>query len=242
MHHFFKQLFAEASLVYNHGSLILPYFQTIIDHHDVLDQRLQVLFEAYMGLAVAEKVQVQQAYGNNNSIAQVCNNAIRPVKFDELPVGIRDPLKGLYGSRGVLYQMLTAKDNYDAVKKRCGSLKGHFESFRVHNPLSVCPFCGMENLLTDYDDTKNEYDHYLSKGDYPFYSINFNNLTPVCDYCNKAGNKGQKDIPFQPGTNLQVQDELYDPYSVAYPTHAIELTINASTTDLKKTLIAGRYP
>jgi len=128
--------------------------------------------------------------------------------------------------------MLTAKKDYDAVKNRCGSLKGHFEQFRTENKFSVCPFCGMENLLTDYDDAKNEYDHYLSKGNYPFCSINFNNLTPVCDYCNKAGNKGPKDIPFQPKTDPQIQDELYYPYSSAFPDHGIQLTINATNTDL----------
>lgn len=233
MHYFFVQLFAEVNPAYDHADLIHPDFQSIIDNHKVLDQRLETVFRAYMALAPAEKTQVQQAYNNNNNIEQVCNNTIRPVKFSELPAGIQNPLVDLYGSKGTLYQMLTAKDGYDAVKNKCGSLKEHFEKFREQNQISVCPFCGMENLLTSYDDAKNEYDHYLSKGDYPFCSINFNNLTPVCDYCNKAGNKGQKDIPFQPGTNPQIQDELYFPYSSAYPGHVIELKINSNTTDLK---------
>jgi hypothetical protein len=233
MHHFFMQLFAEASPNYNHAVFIHPDFQSIINNHGVLNQKLELVFTAYMGLTIAEKTQVQQAYNKNNDIEQVCNNAVRPVKFSELPMEIQDCLKGLYGSKGILYQMLTAKNDYDAVKNRCGSLKGHFEQFRKENKFSVCPFCGMENLLTDYDDAKNEYDHYLSKGDYPFCSVNFNNLTPVCDYCNKAGNKGPKDIPFQPKTDPQIQDELYYPYSSAFPDHGIQLTINAANTDLK---------
>ncbi|WP_431609269.1 hypothetical protein [Chryseobacterium sp. 'Rf worker isolate 10'] len=233
MHNFFTQLFAEISAAYNHPDFIHPDFQTIIDNHEALNQKLEAVFTAYMALAPAGKAQVQQAYSNNNNIEQVCNNTVRPVKFDELPAGIQDPLKALYGSKGTLYQMLTAKDNYEAVKNKCGSLKGHFEKFRGQNPISVCPFCGMENLMTEYEDGKNEYDHYLSKNDYPFCSINFNNLTPICDICNKPGYKGQKDIPFQPNTNPQIQDELYDPYSIAYPEHVIDLKINSTSTDLK---------
>lgn len=233
MHHFFMQLFAEVSPVYHHADFIHPDFQTIIDSHGVLDQKLNAIFTAYMALLPAEKKQVQQAYSNNNSIEQVCNNAVRPVKFDELSNGIQDPLKALYGSEGELYKMLTAKKGYPAVKNRCGSLKGHFEKFREINPASVCPFCGMENLLTEYEDGKNEYDHYLSKNDFPFCSINFNNLTPICDTCNKPGYKGQKDIPFQPKTNPQIQDELYFPYSTTFPDHSIDLKISSTTTNLK---------
>lgn len=233
MHHFFTQLFGEVNPAYRHADFIHRDFQKIIDNHGALDQKLEAVFTAYMALAPAEKTQVQLAYSNNNNIEQVCNNTVRPVKFSELPAGIREQLKALYGSKGALYQMLTAKDGYDAVKKKCGSLKGHFEKFRKENPISVCPFCGMENLLTEYEDGKNEYDHYLSKGDYPFCSINFNNLTPVCDYCNKPENKGRKDIPFQPGTGPQIQDELYNPYSTAYPDHAIYLKINSANTNLE---------
>jgi hypothetical protein len=145
---------------------------------------------------------------------------------------MRGCLKDLYGSEGLLYKMLTSKNYYQAVKNRCGSLKGHFENFRTTNLFSICPFCGMENLLTDYDDSKNEYDHYISKGDYPFCSINFNNLVPVCDYCNKGGNKGTKDIPFLPDSNPQVQEELYFPYSSTFPDHEIVLSINSANTDL----------
>ncbi|WP_439555188.1 hypothetical protein [Dyadobacter sp.] len=232
MGHFFTHLFAEVSPTY--ANLIHADFQSIIDHHGVLDEKLKAVFTAYVALAPAEKTEVQQAYNNNSSIEQICNNVIKPAKFSELPVSIQDSLKALYGSKGALYSMLTAKDDYDAIKNRCGSLKGHFEKFREQNKLSVCPFCGMENLLTDYDDAKNEYDHYLSKGDYPFCSIDFNNLTPICDYCNKSGNKGQKDIPFEPRSNPQIQAELYYPYSSAFPDHNIQLTINATDTDLSE--------
>lgn len=234
MHHFFMQLFAEVNPTYNHPDFIHPDFQTIIDNHAVLNQKLEAVFTAYKGLkSPLDKLKVQKAYYINNEIEKICDNIFRPIKFSELPATMQESLIKLYGSEGELYKMLTSKKGYQAVKNRCGSLKGHFEKFRDENPISVCPFCGMENLLTIYDDAKNEFDHYLSKGDYPFCSVNFNNLAPVCDYCNGRDNKGQKDIPFQPKTKPQVQDELYFLYSTAYPNHDINLKINSTITNLK---------
>jgi hypothetical protein len=234
MHYFFTQLFAEVSPIYDHTAYIHVDFKAIIDKYTVqLDTKLLAVFNAYMSLVSPnDKTTVQNAYSNNNNIEGICNNIVRPYKFSELPPPIVPPVRELYDSTGVLYKMLTSKAGYPSIKNRCGSLKGHFERFREANKHSICPFCGMENLLTDYDDSKNEYDHYISKGDYPFCSINFTNLVPVCDYCNKAGNKGSKDIPFSPNSNPQVQEKLYFPYSSAYPDHEISLIINAANTDL----------
>lgn len=186
-----------------------------------------------MGLNRSEKNIVQKAYKNNNDVQAVCNNRIKPLKFDELPALIRPSLTALYASRGILYAMLTSKTAYQKIKDKCGSLKAHFEHFRVANQYSICPFCGMENLITEYEDSKNEYDHYISKGDYPFCSINFKNLVPICDYCNKSGNKGQKDIAYIPNSNPAKQEKIYYPYTSNIANHKIKLEINSSTTDLK---------
>ncbi len=233
LHHFFTQLFAEVNPTYDRAHHIHADFQLIIDAYtEQIDNRLLAVFNAYMGLQPNEKQIVQEAYKNNNDVEGVCNKTVKPIKFTELPVATIAPLKGLYDSNGVLYSMLTSKTGYQTIKDKCENLKAHFVKFREANKYSVCSFCGMENLLTVHDNSKNEYDHYISKGDYPFCSINFNNLAPICDYCNKGGNKGQKDIPFVPKSNPQVQEELYYPYSTTFPDHEIVLKINSANTDL----------
>lgn len=233
MHHFFEQLFAEKSVVYDQAVHIHSDFRNIINkYNDKIENRLKIVYTNYMALDSLDKQIVQNAYNNNNDIEGICNNIVRPYKYNELPLAIQSILIELYGSEGVLYKMLTSKNAYTTIKKRCGSLKSHFETFRAENKISVCPFCGMENLITEHEHGKNEYDHYLSKGDYPFCSINFKNLAPICDYCNKAENKGQKDIPFVSKLKPQIQEELFYPYSTAYPDHEITLTINSKSTDL----------
>jgi hypothetical protein len=49
-----------------------------------------------MSLQPHEKTKVQLAYRNNNNIAGVCNLAVCPIKYDELPVGVRTQIKTVY--------------------------------------------------------------------------------------------------------------------------------------------------
>ena len=233
MHHFFHQLFNGGHAAYTHANFIhLDFLVIVTTYSEQIDDKLSAVFNAYSTLLPNEKTIVQAAYDNNNKILEVCNKTVRPYKYEELPAGITNELKALYDSIGVLYKMLTSKKAYQPIKNKCGDLKTHFEAFRKVNEYSVCPFCGMENLLTEYDKGKNEYDHYISKGDYPFCSINFKNLAPVCDYCNKGDNKGQKDIPFLPRITPQVQEEIYYPYDSSTPDHEIKLKIISTNTDL----------
>lgn len=231
--YFFTKLFDDSQISYSHAYFIHPDFQNIIDtYKSQIDDKLEALFAAYMSLTTPEdKETVKTAYLNNNNILGICNKNIKPFKYEELPIAVVDVIKVLYDSEGVLYKMLTSKTAYKNIKDKCGDLITHFKDFRTLNKTSVCPFCGMENLLPINDKSKNEYDHYISKGNYPFCSINFKNLFPTCGNCNKAPNKGQKDIPYNSAVVPIVQEELFYPYS-DISNHEITLKINSSNYDL----------
>jgi hypothetical protein len=232
MHHFFTQLFHGNHAVYTHANFIHADFQDIIlTYSEQLDDRLLAVYTVYNTLSQSDKTLVQTIYNNNNDIPGICNNTVGPYKYTQLPLGIQNEIKTLYDSTGVLYKMLTDKKAYKPIKDKCGTLKQHFEEFRKKNEYSVCPFCGMHNLIPKQADDKNEYDHYISKGDYPFCSINFANLVPMCGECNKPRNKGQKDIPYKPGTNPLSQEPIYYPYS-NIANHEIRLTILSKDVDL----------
>jgi hypothetical protein len=51
-------------------------------------------------------------------------------------------------------------------------------------------------------------------------------------FFNRSGNKVSKDIPIILKSFSSVQDELYFPYSTAYPNHEIYVSINSIITDL----------
>lgn len=233
---FFTKMFDDSQTVYSHAYLIHPDFQGIIDKYKTqIDDRLKALFDAYIALPTQHDKQiVKDAYVTNNDIEGICNNYIKPYKYSDINASIRQEIKALYDSEGVLYNMLTSKTAYKPIKDLCGDLITHFNDFRAENKISVCPFCGMENLLPINEKAKNDYDHYISKGNYPFCSINFKNLFPTCGNCNKAPNKGQKDIPYNIKVNPIVQEEIFYPYS-NIDNHEIILSIISSDSNLDDT-------
>lgn len=227
LHYFFEQLFAEVNPTYSHAHHIHQDFQGIIDEYKTqIDDKLAAIFRAYMrNLNSAEKQMVQNAYCSNNDIEGICNATITPIKYNELPSGIRLQVKNLYDELWGDSKIL----GYDKVVSKCGTVKEHFNDFREINEFSVCPFCGLERLLCEHDDGKDDYDHYLSKGKYPFITVNFFNLFPMCHKCNSK-NKGQKDTPFMPNTSTQRR--IYFPFDTSTVGHEIKLRIQADTTDL----------
>lgn len=75
------------------------------------------------------------------------------------------------------------------------TLRQHFDEFREANQhITVCPMCGISELKTEHDTTRDQYDHYIPKASYPFSSINFHNLVPTCKECNSFDFKGEKDV------------------------------------------------
>jgi len=226
LHHFFTQLFAEVSPTYDHAVHIHADFKATIDKNEVqVDDRLKAIFTAYAALQPAGKAICKKAYSNNNNVTGVCNMTVEPVKYKTLPAGIRTPIKNLYDNLWGENKIL----GYSNVVAKCGTLKEHFTEFRENNNYSVCPFCGIDSLICKSDDGKDDYDHYLPKSKYPFISVNFENLLPMCHNCNSK-NKGQVDTPFVKDTTIQ--RPLYYPLDNSISNHKIIVTISGGNYDL----------
>lgn len=226
LHYFFTQLFAEVHPTYDHAHYIHADFQEIIDGYtEQIDNKLSAIFIAYIALRPNEKITVQNAYDVNNRISDVCSMSVTPIKYAGLPETIRTPIKSLYDNLWGDNKIL----GYKKVVEKCGTLKSHFNKFRENNEFVVCPFCGLESLTCKSDDGKDDYDHYLPKSKYPFISVNFENLLPMCHRCNSKS-KGQADTPFIPNTTTQ--RPLYFPLDNTTVDHKIELEINSADTDL----------
>lgn len=226
LNYFFTQLFTDAYAIYSHADFIDTDFQpTIIANKVQVDDKLQAIHAAYVKLKIPKKTIVKNAFRNNSDIEGICLGTVKPYKYADLPKGVVKPLKSFYDA---LWDSILA---YARVVDKCGTLQEHFKKFRKVNTNSVCPFCGVDGLLNEYDHLKNAYDHYIPQKKYPFCSVLFKNLSPICDQCNKSGNKGAKDIPFKPKT--KVQRPLYFPYEKV-ANHKIKLSITSASTNLKK--------
>lgn len=78
-------------------------------------------------------------------------------------------------------------------KTACGDIDAHYSQFR-RECATVCPFCGLETYPDFGCGYRAAYDHYLCRSSYPLLSVFFRNLVPICDSCNKAPQKGNKDM------------------------------------------------
>lgn len=54
---------------------------------------------------------------------------------------------------------------------------------------TVCPYCNRQFVFTLWEATKKtrpQFDHFLDKGDNPFFALSFFNLIPCCSICNSS--------------------------------------------------------
>lgn len=166
-----------------------------------------------------EDIQVyRQMFIDNNSIKELCEGKKQPTHYN------------IKASQSALMQLIERffSNIYSCgffglsiVKKHIGSdLKGHYESFARLNSMPCCPFCGLIPMDSEFDPTREAYDHYLPASKYPFNSVNLRNLAPSCYKCNSQ-NKGAKD-PLQ--DDKENEKKAFYPYTAdSYP---IKISIN----------------
>ena len=73
-----------------------------------------------------------------------------------------------------------------AVTSRFGEIREHYEAFVTVNHRERCPYCGYGTIMGRDRTRRDAYDHFLPKGTYPFNTVNFHNLAPMCHECNSS--------------------------------------------------------
>ena len=184
-------------------------------------------------LSDAQISQFQQWYQGNNDLEKVCANdpATQLARYGDIAVNHKD-LAAQLGSffKGLYSQSLL---NLVALRGKIGDIDDHYQMFVQANKAGKCPFCGVNDLLGEYHNKREAYDHYLPKALYPFNSINFRNLVPACHHCNSSY-KTSKDpayTPKDPARAVQRRAVFY-PYKPA--AQSIELQITLQHSDIAK--------
>ncbi len=187
---------------------------------------IQEVFLIFKTLNTEEIKQLKTWYRSNNSIEDLCKNNpnVTPTTYDDvsrmnskLGAALKAFFEGLYSQN-----FLTLKVLSDII----GLIDEHYIEFVKINRIGKCPFCGLYPIDGEYVHTREAYDHYLPKSKYPFSSINFKNLAPICNKCN-SGNKGSKD-PLQ-DANGSRRKAFYSYSSVPY---SIEIGLILSSNDI----------
>lgn len=158
---------------------------------DYLYGPIQKVYTFFQALDDPIKDKLAKAYQDNNCIIDLCNsqNGCEPFRYKELEQinkNLKKVLKNFYK------HLFTNVIHLKAVTSRTGKLEKHYKEFVTVNDEDKCPFCGINDLKGRYSNRKDAYDHFLPKSVYPFNSVNFLNLAPMCYDCNSSY-KGPKD-------------------------------------------------
>lgn len=203
---------------------------------------LYEIYELFSKLDAASINQLKIWYKANNEIEKLCLNhtSTLPITYAEIN-NINKVLEvKLYSFYTQLYNndFLSLSD----IKSQVGDIKDHYLSFMSLNTKGICPFCGLHTIKGTHHSKREAYDHYLPKSKYPFNSINFKNLAPMCNECNsqyklakdplhdKNNNRRKSFFLFSkvdPEINIEIDILKYD---ITAPALAKDVSIKISST------------
>jgi hypothetical protein len=204
-----------------------------------LYEPIQEIYNIFKSFDSDFRNQLKEWFLNNNDIEKLCSGdeSCVPVSYKELEINYhQEDLSVLFNKfyKNLFNNVLGLK----AVYSKLGELGGHYQKFVELNDEDICPFCGINEIKGKYHTKRDAYDHFLPKDFYPFNSVNFKNLAPMCSDCNSSYKLRQDPLYEIPKT----RDPLFDrenrrrkafyPYSVT-PSE-INISIEIKTEDIKK--------
>lgn len=160
-----------------------PDFVTHLNTSPVLRQKFENFFNAFKISSSQNRVALIEKFYSSQDIKDILENVTfngNNIKKLVIPKRLRSKVSELFGHM------------YPRTLNSIGNLTDHYT--QMYNLLAskVCPFCGVEQLqLPHY--ARQDYDHMLNQGNYPFAIVNMNNLAPMGDQCNRTYKRG-KDV------------------------------------------------
>lgn len=185
--------------------------KAIYDSYEWLKDKIDAIYSAFIPLLDADKQSIKDAFSTNNKIEELCNGTETPIYLDALPDIVENNIKPLL------------VDFYETLLERAkvpGTKKDYYEKLINENDFQYCPCCGLIDFESSDSKNREAFDHYLPKAHYPFASVNFRNLVPLCYKCN-SDRKKAKD-PIEDGA------KAFYPFSNNNHNIQIDLTIDKS--------------
>lgn len=153
------------------------------------NSHIEKIYGEFLNIDRRSREKLKSWYKVNNRISFIYRKNVKsPISYNqlskkhpELTKLLKSFYSKLYGNESPF--ILKAFGNLKEIKK------SHYkkfidENFNGHE--GICPFCGLNSIKGNDHSTLEAYDHFISKGNYPFNSINFKNLAPMCHECNSS--------------------------------------------------------
>jgi hypothetical protein len=146
-------------------------------------RKIYEIFKAQ--LTAAQRAQVAAWYDHNNDIEALCgcDSLKLPVTYADIRVISADLEKAL---KDFCKSLFTDVIQLKPVTSRIGDINAHYAAFVTENKENKCPYCGYGDIKGMHHTRREAYDHFLPKDIYPFNSVNFRNLAPMCHECNSS--------------------------------------------------------
>lgn len=151
-------------------------FEKIYNAYDWLKTDIDAIYEECKALNDDERADIREAFNINNRISELCEGTFTPIGLDALPDVVKKKMKPL------LVRF------YDYLIDRAevpGNKLDYYNQLITTNPFKTCPCCGLSPIESAESHYREDNDHYLPKATYPFATVNFENLVPLCSKCNK---------------------------------------------------------
>ena len=191
------------------------FYDNLVSHHKtILGKSFKSIYEITKTWRQPKRTKLCNSIRNSNNIEQICNGTIIPTKANDIPTEVKDLLVTLFKK---LYKDVLFGEYF---KPHYGDRKTHYHGFKkcLKNNYDRCPTCGIRDLHNDKEDITEQYDHYLAKDIYPFSTVNFKNLIPICSDCNSILIKSNDDI-------LQHTGKVFYPFEKKKKLISIKLKI-----------------
>lgn len=211
------------------SALVLAKYRHLIDEIN-RDYILDPLSEAFVICKTLNPKQIKllkTAVHNNNKIRELCNGDLQPVKYEQIEAINADLKKAI-------------KTFCDSLYDHCLKLKPFYTSYEDINAYyktvvkksSVCKCCGINKVLTQFHTHRSALDHYLPRKHYPFNSLNFRNLLPICDICNSKYKLSEDTlyITHNKGAKNESKTRTVAFYPYSQTAHDITIEINFKKT------------
>lgn len=198
---------------------------------DFFNRSIQSIYYAFQKLPPRGIRQMRRWYKGNNDIERVCANDPRAhlARYEDIAHAYPELEKLI----SVFFKGIYDRLDIAVLKEHIGDIGSHYAEFVRENDASICPFCGINDLLGEYNSKREAYDHYLPKALYPFNSINFRNLVPACHHCNSSY-KTSKDPAYTPKDPARVVRRRAAFYPYRKAAQSIELQVALRHSDFSK--------
>ncbi|MBO9703652.1 MAG: hypothetical protein J7604_25835 [Sporocytophaga sp.] len=147
--------------------------EKIYNARDWVKNSVDEIYELSKSLTEDERAAIREAFILNNGIENLCEAISQPVSLDDLPNVVKEKMKDFLVK--CYSDLITAKEKLDYYNNLIYN----------NNNLKFCPCCGLVPIESGESRYREDNDHFLPKEKYPFASVNFSNLTPLCSKCNK---------------------------------------------------------